>query len=47
MRGAAKAINLSEEAFGAEEIFHTPGKDGKLGHVELQNGTSSVMLSDE
>ena len=47
VRGAAKAIDFYTAAFDAEEIMRMPGKDGKLGHVELQIGDSRVMLSDE
>ena len=34
-------------AFGAVEKFRTPGPDGKIGHAEMQLGTSVFMLADE
>ena len=47
IRGAAKAIEFYKQAFGAEEIFRIPMAEGKVGHAELQIGTSRLMLADE
>jgi PhnB protein len=45
--GAAAAIEFYKKALGATEIFRLPGADGKIGHAELQIGTSRIMLADE
>jgi len=44
---ATAAIEFYKKAFGAQERFRMPGKDGKIGHAELQLGDSVVMLADE
>jgi PhnB protein len=48
---AVKAIEFYRRAFGAEEIFRLPMKDGegrdKLGHAEIRVGDSILMLADE
>ena len=45
--GAAAAIAFYVQAFGATERFRMPGKDGRIGHAEIQIGDSVVMLADE
>jgi PhnB protein len=47
IRGAAQAIEFYKQAFGAEEIYRIPMPEGKVGHAELQIGTSRIMLADE
>jgi PhnB protein len=47
VRGADKAIEFYRKAFGAEEIFRIPMPEGKVGHAELQIGSSRIMLADE
>jgi len=45
--GAAAAIAFYVQAFGATERFRMPGKDGRIGHAEIQIGDSTIMLADE
>ena len=45
--GAAKAIEFYKQAFGAEELFRMAQPDGRIGHAELQVGSSRIMLADE
>jgi PhnB protein len=47
VRDAGKAIEFYRKAFGAEEIFRIPMPGGKVGHAELQIGSSRFMLADE
>ena len=45
-REAGKAIDFYKKAFGATELMRMPAGD-KIGHAELQVGSSRVMLADE
>lgn len=47
IKGAAKAIDYYKKVFGAAEVVRMNSPDGKVGHAELQIGTSRVMLADE
>jgi len=47
IKGAAQAIEYYKKVFGASERFRMDGPDGKVGHAELQIGTSRIMLADE
>ena len=47
IKGAAQAIEYYKKVFGASELFRMDGPDGKVGHAELQIGTSRIMLADE
>jgi PhnB protein len=48
IRNAAQAIDFYKRAFGAEEIYRSPGPDGKkLMHAALQIGNSRVFVCDE
>jgi PhnB protein len=48
IRGAAAAIEFYKKALGATELMRMPmGAPGKIGHAELQIGTSRVFLADE
>ena len=46
VEGAARLIDFMKEAFGAEEVFRMPGKDGTVGHAEVRIGDSMMMLAD-
>ena len=47
IKGAAQAIEYYKKVFGATEVVRMNGPDGKVGHAELQIGTSRLMLADE
>lgn len=47
VKGAARAIEFYQKAFGATEILRMAGPDGKVGHAEIQIGNSRIMLADE
>ncbi len=47
IKGAAKAIEYYKSVFGAKELVRMDGPDGKIGHAELEIGTSRIMLADE
>lgn len=42
-----EAITYYENAFGAEEVFRVQDPDGRIGHVHLKMGASSILVSDE
>jgi PhnB protein len=44
--GASAAIEFYARVFGARERVRMPGPDGKVGHAELEIGTSVIMLAD-
>jgi PhnB protein len=44
---AAEAIEFYKMVFGATERMRMPGPDGKVGHAELELGSSLIMLADE
>ena len=46
VRGAAKAIDFYQRAFGATELFRLPMGD-RIGHAEIRIGGGVVMLADE
>ena len=46
IKGAAKAIDFYQRAFGATELFRLPMGD-RIGHAELRIGGGVVMLADE
>jgi len=46
VRGAARAIDFYQRAFGATELFRLPMGD-RIGHAELRIGGGVVMLADE
>jgi PhnB protein len=45
--GAAEAIAFYRTVFGAKERMRLDGPEGKIGHAELEIGTSLIMLADE
>jgi PhnB protein len=47
VRDAAGAISFYEKAFGAIEKFRLIDPSGRIGHVELDFGGTTLMLSDE
>ncbi|MEO7427199.1 MAG: VOC family protein [Fibrobacteria bacterium] len=47
VRGASEAIAFYRKAFGAEEIYRLEMPGDKIGHAEIQIGTSRLMLADE
>jgi PhnB protein len=46
VEGAARLLDFLKEAFGAQEVFRMPGKDGTVGHAEVRIGDSMIMLAD-
>ena len=47
IKGAAQAIDFYKRAFGATELVHMPGPNGKVMHAEIKIGDSPIMLADE
>jgi PhnB protein len=47
VRGAAKAIDFYQRAFGAEVNRRMDDPTGKVMHAELSIGNSRIMLADE
>ena len=46
-KGAAKAIEFYQKAFGAEELMRFADPDGNVAHAEIKIGDSRIMLGDE
>jgi PhnB protein len=46
IKGAANALEFYKKAFGATELFRMDW-NGRLGHAEMQIGTSRIMMADE
>lgn len=44
---AAAAIDFYKSVFGARERMRLDGPEGKVGHAEIEIGTSVIMMSDE
>ena len=47
IKGAAAALDFYRRAFGAQELYRLEMPDGRIGHAELQIGSSRLMLADE
>ena len=47
LRNAEAMIEFYKRAFGATEVLRMDGPDGRIGHAELQIGSSRIMLADE
>jgi PhnB protein len=47
VRGAAKAIDFYQQAFGATERMRFADPSGRIGHAEITIGDSVIMLADE
>jgi PhnB protein len=45
--GAAAAIDFYKNVLGARERMRMPTPDGRIGHAELEVGSSVIMLADE
>lgn len=46
-KSAEDAITFYKQAFGATEKFRLAEPSGRIGHVELELGGTTIMLSDE
>jgi PhnB protein len=47
IKGAAQAIEYYKKVFGATVVVRMDGPEGRVGHAELQIGSSRIMLADE
>jgi len=47
IKGAAKGIEYYKKAFGAKELMRWTGKDGRVGHAEIEISGTPVFISDE
>ena|SRR5438105_3581038 len=47
VRGASDAIEYYKKAFGAEELFRVPGRDGRIPHAQMSIAGSVFFVSDE
>jgi len=47
VKGAARALDYYQRAFGAEVLVRMDMPDGRVGHAEIKIGDSHVMLADE
>jgi PhnB protein len=47
VKGASRAIEFYEKAFGATELYRLTEPGGKVGHAELRIGNTTFMLADE
>ena len=47
IKGADKALEFYQEAFGATDIFRHPGEDGRLFHARMTINGGTVMMSDD
>ena len=45
--GASKAIEFYRTVFGAKERMRLAAPGGRIGHAELEIGSSMIMLADE
>jgi PhnB protein len=46
-KDAARALDYYKEAFGAVETVRYTGKQGEIGHAEIEIGGARIMISDE
>lgn len=47
VKSAGRAIEFYARAFGAKEKFRLTEPSGRIGHAELEFGTTTLMLSEE
>jgi PhnB protein len=47
IKGAARALDFYQRAFGATELMRIPGPGDQIGHAEMLLGDSHIMLADE
>jgi len=43
---AAKAIDFYQDVFGGRERFRLTAPDGRIGHVEIELGNTTLMVAD-
>ena len=47
LKGADRAIQFYTQAFGAKEKYRLTEPSGRIGHVEMELGSITLMLSEE
>jgi PhnB protein len=47
VKGASRAIEFYNQAFGATELMRFADPGGKVGHAEIKIGNALIMLADE
>jgi len=47
VKGAARAIEFYQQAFGATEVLRLSEPGGRIGHAEILIGSARIMLADE
>ncbi len=47
VRGAVRALDFYQQAFGATEKYRLVEPSGRVGHAELDFGCATLMISDE
>ncbi len=47
IKGAARAIEFYEKAFGAVEVVRLTAADGRVAHCEIKIGAASILIADE
>ena len=47
VKGAARAIEFYQQAFGATEVLRLSEPDGRIGHAEILIDSARIMLADE
>lgn len=47
LKGADRAIQFYTQAFGAKEKYRLVEPSGRIGHVEMELGSITLMLSEE
>jgi PhnB protein len=47
VRGATRALEFYQKAFGATEVLRLAGPNGTIAHAEIRIGDGHVMLADE
>lgn len=47
IKNCAKAVDFYKQAFGVTELFRLTEPGGRIGHVELDFGGTTIMLADE
>jgi len=47
IRGAARALQFYQQAFGAVELLRMEAPEGRISHAEIRIGDSTLMLADE
>jgi PhnB protein len=47
IKGAAKAMQFYQSAFGAQQVMRLDGPGGTILHAEIKIGDSHIMMADE